>query len=84
MKETTDSLFETDPRVKLVYDILCEDESPPVGHHWEGFVAEKIVKALDRLSNDSATTFVHAVPNHCDRIVWKGRYFHLPPTGGKE
>ena len=31
---------------KIVYDILCSDVTPPNGHHWEGFVAQKIVKAL--------------------------------------
>ena len=31
---------------KLIYDILCADEQPPEGQHWEGFVAKKIVAAL--------------------------------------
>ena len=31
---------------KIVYDILCSDETPLNGQHWEGFVAQKIVKAL--------------------------------------
>ena len=31
---------------KIVYDILCSDETPPNGQHWEGFVAQKIVEAL--------------------------------------
>jgi hypothetical protein len=31
---------------KIVCDILCSDETPPNGQHWEGFVAQKIVKAL--------------------------------------
>jgi len=31
---------------KIVYDILCSDVTPPNGQHWEGFVAQKIVKAL--------------------------------------
>ena len=35
-----------DHRVQVVYDILCSEESPPEGEHWEGFVATKIVKAL--------------------------------------
>lgn len=33
---------------KLIYDILCSDETPPKGHHWEGFVASKIVIALEK------------------------------------
>ena len=31
---------------KIIYDILCSDEQPPEGQHWEGFVASKIVAAL--------------------------------------
>lgn len=31
---------------KIVYDILCSDEQPPEGQHWEGFVASKIFAAL--------------------------------------
>lgn len=35
-----------DPDVQLVYDILCEGETPPEGEHWEGFTARRIVDAL--------------------------------------
>jgi hypothetical protein len=31
---------------KIIYDILCSDEQPPEGQHWEGFVTNKIVEAL--------------------------------------
>ena len=31
---------------KIIYDILCSDEQPPEGQHWEGFVASKIALAL--------------------------------------
>ena len=31
---------------KIVYDILCSEEQPPEGQHWEGFVASKIAAAL--------------------------------------
>ena len=33
-------------REKIVYDILCSEEQPPEGQHWEGFVASKIAAAL--------------------------------------
>lgn len=33
-------------REKIIYDILCSDEQPPEGQHWEGFVTNKIVAAL--------------------------------------
>ena len=31
----------------------------------------------------STTTkeYVQQIPDHCDRIVWRGRYFHLPLQG---
>jgi hypothetical protein len=35
-----------DPRVQTVYEILCADEAPPKGEHWEGFIARRIVDAL--------------------------------------
>ncbi len=31
---------------KIVYDILCSDETPPNGQHWEGYAASKIIHAL--------------------------------------
>jgi len=31
---------------KIIYDILCSEEQPPEGQHWEGFVTNKIVVAL--------------------------------------
>jgi len=38
-----------DPRVQAVYAVLCSDESPPVGEHWEGWAARRIVDALANL-----------------------------------
>lgn len=35
-----------DPRVQKVYELLCSEEQPPQGEHWEGFVARRIVDAL--------------------------------------
>lgn len=35
-----------DPRVQLVYSILCNYDDPPEGEHWEGWVARKIVDVL--------------------------------------
>ncbi len=35
-----------DPRVQKVYELLCSEERPPQGEHWEGFVARRIVDAL--------------------------------------
>jgi hypothetical protein len=33
---------------KIIYDILCSDEQPPEGQHWEGFVARKISAAIEQ------------------------------------
>jgi len=35
-----------DKQEKIIYDIVCTDEQPPEGQHWEGFVTNKIVAAL--------------------------------------
>ena len=35
-----------DPKVQVVYDLLCSDEAPPPEQHWEGWVARRIVDAL--------------------------------------
>jgi hypothetical protein len=35
-----------DPRVKIVYDLLCEEVAPPPGQHWEGWASRRIVAAL--------------------------------------
>lgn len=35
-----------DPRVQIIYSILCEDSVPPDGEHWEGFVSIKIANGL--------------------------------------
>lgn len=36
-----------DPRVQLVYDLLCDGLAPPdPAEHWEGWMARRIVAAL--------------------------------------
>lgn len=35
-----------DHRVQKVYEILCRDDAPPPGEHWEGFQARLIVDAI--------------------------------------
>lgn len=44
-------------------------------------VAEAAV-AADRAARSEAltTTYVQPVPDHCDRITWRGSYFNLPIT----
>jgi len=36
-----------DPRVQVAYDLLCSYEAAPLAQHWEGWVARRIVDALD-------------------------------------
>ncbi len=45
-----------DPKVQVVYAILCDDAGPPKGEHWEGFAARRIVDALsaDSVLEDAA------------------------------
>jgi hypothetical protein len=39
-----------DPRVQLVYRLLCSDEKPPMEDHWEGYLARRIVAELEALN----------------------------------
>ena len=39
-----------DPRVQLVYRLLCSDEKPPIEEHWEGYAARRIVAELEALN----------------------------------
>ena len=47
-----------DPKVQLVYEILCSDEAPPKGEHWEGFMARRIVDALAHPEQESKPMYV--------------------------
>lgn len=37
-----------DARVQAVYAVLCSEDAPPQGLHWEGWTAQRIVSALAR------------------------------------
>ena len=37
-----------------------------------------VLRVLSRLSQQS-TTYIQNVPDKCDRIIWRGHYYHLPP-----
>ena len=45
-----------DPQVQKVYEILCSDETPPAGEHWEGFAAKRIVTALREMQESRFTS----------------------------
>ena len=46
-------------REKIIYDILCSDEQPPEGQHWEGFVTNKIVAALAQPEQEPVAWISH-------------------------
>ena len=37
------------------------------------------IAALTKDAEPLSTNFIQTVPDKCDRIVWRGDYFHLPP-----
>lgn len=41
-------------------------------------LADDMEKQFELSSALAARSFVQEVPDHCDRIIWKNRYFHLP------
>lgn len=49
----SDADWPTDPRVKLVYELLCDTSEPPGDLHWEGWLAERIVAALENIRDNS-------------------------------
>ena len=51
-----------DPRVQLVYKILCDDVRPSDDdEHWEGFVARRIVAALSLPSSGEVVALREAL-----------------------
>lgn len=46
MASESEDYWPSDPRVRLVYEMLCDTAEPPEEHHWEGWLAERIVAAL--------------------------------------
>ncbi len=40
---------------------------------------EARIAALTKDAEPLSTNFIQTVPDKCDRIVWRGDYFHLPP-----
>jgi hypothetical protein len=74
---------------KIVYDILCSDETPPNGQHWEGFVAQKIVEALAQpepephgylwFTQYMEQRFTHRKPEERERIGDVKPLYTAPP-----
>ena len=54
-----------------VYKIICSDETPPKDNHWEGFVAENIVKIL----SDRMKQHFGVEPNVDENLRNRSTYF---------
>ena len=52
------------PLVQAAYKILCSDDKPPAGKHWEGFVARRITAAAIALQVEQAGPTEHC--GHCN------------------
>jgi len=46
-----------DPRVQLVYGIICGGHEPPEGEHWDGYVSRLIVDALQSQDKEDAERY---------------------------
>lgn len=46
-----------DPRVQLVYGIICGGHEPPEGEHWDGYVSRLIVDALQSQDREDAERY---------------------------
>jgi hypothetical protein len=55
---------------KIVYDILCSDETPPNGQHWEGFVAQKIVEALAQPEPEPQEVIAKWIKTNTEHREW--------------
>lgn len=53
-------LFE-DADVQRVYEVLCSEDAPPKGEHWEGFTARRIVEVL-RAARDQREEVAQVAP----------------------
>lgn len=82
--------------MKLALEALETEQALRHGYSYRGGVrivstADKAINALRNAiqqaeAKQPATgeplteTFVQKVPDHCDRVVWRGQYIHLPMT----
>lgn len=63
-----------DPNVQTVYEILCAQEKPPEGEHWEGFLARRIVDALrDQMVQGEPKAWLYPGDPSFDGKNWQER-----------
>jgi len=58
-----------DPKVQVVYEILC-NAKPPDGEHYEGFAARKIIDALTPPAEKREPLTTAAVAFQCRKHRW--------------
>lgn len=77
--------------MKLALEALETEQALRQGYSYRGGVrvvstADEAINALRTAIQQPATgeslteTFVQKVPDHCDLVVWRGQYIHLPMT----
>lgn len=58
-----------DAQVQTVYRVLCADEAPAKGEHWEGWCARRIVDALAAQAHPAAPAAQGDALKACMRII---------------
>lgn len=82
-------LFESDRRneAQLVRIAACVGRdaagAPEHDRTIAGAAIDEITRLRAKLAQQSeplaeVNNYIQSVPNHCDRIVWRGQYYHLP------
>jgi hypothetical protein len=67
-----------DPRVQLVYGLLCDTDShPPPEQHWEGWLARRIVAALK--ATDAPAEKPPSAPDALDAARYRSRLEAMLP-----
>jgi hypothetical protein len=77
-----------DEALKLALEAL-KSINEMFDYEGNGFKLEYEIKALEEalkqafaapVQEPATDSFVQQVPDKCDRIVWRGIYYHLPPA----
>ena len=55
---------------------LKEGAVAATGHNAD--LLRRAAEYVERRGEDIDNSYVWTVPDHCDRIVWHGSYYHLP------
>jgi hypothetical protein len=76
------SLLEADPNVRLVtYQGAVDNWTRPYKEFFDGrfqLIIEDPPEVKQQVELVPSNNYVQPVPNHCDRIMWRGVYYALP------